>query len=35
MVEAAHALYDELASMGMKVPMLAGSIRRHDLVEIQ
>lgn len=35
MVEAAHALYDELASMGMKVPMLAGSIRRHNLAEIQ
>ncbi len=35
MVEAAHALYDELAAVGMKVPMLAGSIRRHDLVEIQ
>ena len=35
MVEAAHALYDELASVGMKVPMLAGSIRRHNLAEIQ
>lgn len=35
MVEAAHALYDELASMDMKVPMLAGSIRRHNLAEIQ
>lgn len=34
-IEAAHALYDELAAVGMKVPMLAGSIRRHDLVEIQ
>lgn len=34
-IEAAHALYDELASMDMKVPMLAGSIRGHDLVEIQ
>lgn len=34
-IEAAHVLYDELAAVGMKVPMLAGSIRRHDLVEIQ
>ena len=34
-IEAAHALYDELAAMGMEVPMLAGSIRRHELVEIQ
>lgn len=34
-IEAAHALYDELAAVGMKVPMLAGSIRRHALVEIQ
>ena len=34
-IEAAHALYDELAAVGMKVPMLAGSIRRHNLVEIQ
>lgn len=35
MVEAAHAFYEELVAMGMKVPMLAGSIRRHDLAEIE
>lgn len=35
MVEAAHAFYEELVAMGMKVPMLAGSIRRHDLAEIK
>lgn len=34
-VEAAQAFYEELVAMGMKVPMLAGSIRRHDLAEIQ
>lgn len=34
-IEAAHALYEELAATGMKVPMLAGSIRKHDLEEIQ
>ena len=34
-IEAAHALYEELVALGMKVPMLAGSIRRHDLTEIQ
>lgn len=34
-IEAAHALYEGLVALGMKVPMLAGSIRRHDLTEIQ
>lgn len=34
-IEAAHAFYEELIAMGMKVPMLAGSIRRHDLAEIR
>lgn len=34
-IEAAHALYEELIATGMKVPMLVGSIRRHDLAEIQ
>ncbi|WP_293837160.1 selenium cofactor biosynthesis protein YqeC [uncultured Parolsenella sp.] len=34
-IEAAHAFNEELIAMGMKVPMLAGSIRRHDLAEIQ
>ena len=34
-IEAAHALYEELVALGMKVPMLAGSIRRHDLAEIR
>lgn len=34
-IEAAHAFYEGLIAMGMKVPMLAGSIRRHDLAEIR
>lgn len=34
-IEAAHALYEDLIALGMKMPVLAGSIRRHDLAEIQ
>lgn len=34
-IEAAHALYEDLIAMGMKVPVLAGSIRKHDLAEIR
>ena len=34
-IEAAHALYEDLVAMGMKAPVLAGSIRRHDLAKIQ
>lgn len=34
-IEAVHALYEKLISLGMKVPVLAGSIRRHDLAEVR
>lgn len=34
MVEAAQTFYEELITMGMKMPMLAGSICGHDLAEI-
>lgn len=34
-IEAAQAFYEELVATGMKVPVLAGSIRRHDLAEIR
>lgn len=34
-IEAVHALNEELIALGMKVPVLAGSIRKHDLAKIQ
>lgn len=34
-IEAVHALNEELIALGMKVPVLAGSIRKHDLTKIQ